>query len=389
MTSVFTINAKRHGDCNEENIDRSWPSGRLIESPLPSGFSHRKKIVRPLRLCLEGMGELGASSEHFDPAPTSKLARLDLVEMVSLAADYRRSAEGNHPYRVGQLAAMIADKLGIPEREIRLIQQAAPLHDIGEIFVPERILYKPAKLEPQEFEVVKTHVSHGVNMLPSDRSELVKTARLIVETHHERWDGSGYPYGLKGLRIPLIGQVVAVADVFDALCHDQPYRPALSTSEAVHSIEADAGKKFDPQVVEAFLKVASEKYWHEEVVATGPRAEVIMKGSLGNISLFDLLTLFLQSMTTATVHLYPGFHHARVHLLQGHIVHAEIDTEVGERALLRIAQKIELSAKTRFLVESVAQAQAQSVSIHKDSKALLIDVAVKLDEERHSLKSRI
>lgn len=329
------------------------------------------------------------TTEHFDSGSASKLARLDLVKMVSLAAEYRRSSEGNHPYRVGQLAAMIADKLGIPENEVHLIQQAAPLHDIGSIFIPERILYKPDKLEPQEFEIVKTHVSHGVNMLLNDHSQLMRTARLIVETHHERWDGGGYPHGLKGLRIPLIGQVVAVADVFDALCHDQPYRPALSISEAVRTIEANANSQFDPQVVEAFLKVASEQYWHEETPSVKkPLAEVIMKGTLTDISLFDLLTLFLNSGTTATIHLYPSFHHARIDLVNGSIVHAEIDSEVGERALLIIAQKTELSAKTRFLVENTKHQQVQNISIHRASKVLLIDIAVKMDETRNSIRNR-
>ena len=248
--------------------------------------------------------------------------RVDALQMIALAAEYRRLQDGSHNERVGQLASMIAAKLGLPEDEISLIRDAAPLHDVGTIYIPEKILFKPAKLSPEEFEVVKSHVGLGVTMLQHRRSELLDMAKLIVETHHERFDGTGYPLGLKALRIPIAGQIAAVADVFDTLTHDQPYRTALDPRQAIEYIKAQAGSGFDPQVVRAFLRVIESYYWTKAPPSEASK-DVILKGRLGVLNLLDLLTMLNQGKQSGHLSLKTPFETFGILLYGGSIVHAE------------------------------------------------------------------
>ena len=237
--------------------------------------------------------------------PLPKTSQLEALESIAMASEYRDPSVAKHNQRVGYLSAMIAEKMGLPDAEVELLRHAAPLHDIGTLFIPESVLYKPGRLMPEEFELVKTHVSIGANMLQQGHNELLKMAQVIVETHHERFDGSGYPYGLKGVRIPLWGQIVAVADVFDTLVHDQPYRLAWSTVQAVNEIKGQAGQKFDPFVVEAFLKVAKEQRWSTSTPSTKPK--VLIKGKLGAVSLFDMITSFTQNGQTCKFYVFTGY----------------------------------------------------------------------------------
>ncbi len=183
-------------------------------------------------------------------------ARLEILERLALAAEYRDDATGRHTRRVGRISALIARELGLPAGSVKLIERAAPLHDIGKIAVPDRILLKPGRLTPEEFEVVKAHTVIGARILSGSRFDILRLAEQIALSHHERWDGKGYPQGLSRDRIPLPGRIVAVADVFDALTHVRPYKPAWPWEEAVAEVEAQGGRQFDPQVVDAFLKLA-------------------------------------------------------------------------------------------------------------------------------------
>ncbi|MCA9836135.1 MAG: response regulator [Trueperaceae bacterium] len=183
-------------------------------------------------------------------------AHLEALERLALAAEYRDYMTGRHTHRVGLLSARIAGELGLPEIEIDLIRRAAPLHDVGKIGIPDSILLKPGKLTSQEYEVMKTHVQLGLKLLSPNTSRLVRMAKLIALTHHERWDGSGYPRGLIGQDIPLVGQIVAIADVYDALVSKRPYKHAWKTDEAIDEIKTYRGTWFAPEVVDAFLTVA-------------------------------------------------------------------------------------------------------------------------------------
>ena len=180
------------------------------------------------------------------------LARLEVLDRLALAAEYRDDDTQEHAQRIGRTCALLATELGLPDQEVALIRRAAPLHDIGKIGIPDAILLKPGKLTAEEFEQIKTHTTIGAEILSRSQSPLLRLAELIALTHHERWDGRGYPCGLAGEEIPLPGRIAAVADVFDALTHERPYKKAWPVQEAVDAILTEAGRQFDPAVVSAF-----------------------------------------------------------------------------------------------------------------------------------------
>ncbi|HEX7118129.1 MAG TPA: HD domain-containing phosphohydrolase [Longimicrobiales bacterium] len=181
-------------------------------------------------------------------------ARIEILECLGRAAEYRDDATGEHTRRVGELSGQIALQLGMSAEDVEIIRRAATLHDIGKIGIPDHILLKPGKLTPDEFEIMKTHTTIGARILAGSRSPMLQTAREIALTHHERWDGRGYA-GLEGQSIPLSGRIVAVADTFDALTHQRPYKVAWSREKAIASIDGERGLQFDTEVVDAFLRV--------------------------------------------------------------------------------------------------------------------------------------
>jgi PAS domain S-box-containing protein len=185
-------------------------------------------------------------------------ARAETLRQLALAAEYRDDETYQHTERVGHVAARIALGLELPAGQVTLLRQAAPLHDVGKLAIPDRILLKPGKLTVDEYEVMKTHTELGARLLSSGSSPVLQMAALIAATHHERWDGNGYPQGLSRESIPLVGRIVAVADVFDALIHDRPYKKAWPFEDALAEIERSAGSQFDPRVVAAFLKLRDD-----------------------------------------------------------------------------------------------------------------------------------
>ena len=185
-------------------------------------------------------------------------AQMEILERLARAAEYRDDDTGHHTQRVGHVSAMLAIALQLPPAQVEVIRRASPLHDVGKIGVPDNILLKPGRLTPEEFEIIKPHTTIGAALLSGGHSEMVQMAELIALTHHERWDGSGYPAGLKGEDIPIEGRIVSIADVFDALSHDRPYKKAWPLEEAVAEIERSAGRQFDPEVAAAFLALWQE-----------------------------------------------------------------------------------------------------------------------------------
>jgi putative two-component system response regulator len=182
-------------------------------------------------------------------------ARLEILDRLALAAEYRDDDTQEHARRIGRVSALLAPRLGCPDREVELIRRAAPLHDVGKIGIPDMILLKPGPLDNDEFARIKTHTTIGAELLSGSRSALLRLAERIALTHHERWDGEGYPHGLAGEEIPLAGRIVAVADVFDALTHARPYKEAWPVERAVAEILAQAGLQFDRRVVDAFSRL--------------------------------------------------------------------------------------------------------------------------------------
>jgi response regulator RpfG family c-di-GMP phosphodiesterase len=186
--------------------------------------------------------------------------RFDLLRRLALAAEYRDDNTREHTERVAGLAARLGAHLGLSEGAVSRIRHAAPLHDVGKIAVPDSILLKPGRLEPEEFEVVKTHAEAGARVLADSDSELLEVAEHIARFHHERWDGEGYPDGLAGEDIPLAGRLVHVADVFDVLVNERPYKESWSVGDAAEEIRRGAGTQFDPEVVEAFVDIGARAW---------------------------------------------------------------------------------------------------------------------------------
>ncbi|NJD18564.1 MAG: response regulator [Gemmatimonadetes bacterium] len=204
---------------------------------------------------------LRQQNEHLEVRVRERTADLEraqgqIVSRLALAAEFRDDATGEHAARVGRMSALIAAALDRPADEVDLIRQAATLHDIGKIGIPDAILLKPLGLTNAEFAVMKSHVEIGSRILSGGGFPLLDMAQTIAATHHERWDGAGYR-GLAGEAIPLVGRIVAVADAFDVLTSHRPYKAALPVQDAVERILRDRGRHFDPLVVDAFERVIS------------------------------------------------------------------------------------------------------------------------------------
>jgi putative two-component system response regulator len=199
-------------------------------------------------------------------------AQVEILERLALAAEFRDDATHEHTRRVGEISAKLARKLGLPDELVDLVRRAAPLHDLGKIAVPDSILLKYERLSAEEFDVVKNHTAVGARILSGSGHPLLRLAEEIARTHHEHWDGGGYSPGLKGEEIPIVSRIVAVADVFDALTHERPYKSAWSVDEARAEIERQKGRQFDPRVVEAFVELLEEEVF-QHVSRSGFTAE--------------------------------------------------------------------------------------------------------------------
>jgi putative two-component system response regulator len=186
-------------------------------------------------------------------------ARLETLQRLALAAEFRDDATFAHTERVARMSALIAGRLGMADPEVEQMRQAAPLHDIGKLAVPDAILLKPGRLTRAEFEQMKRHAPAGAAILDGSTSAVLRRAREIALSHHEWWNGDGYPERLRGDRVPLSGRIVAVADVFDALTHPRPYKRAWSVDAAATEIRRLRARQFDPEVVDAFEAVGTEQ----------------------------------------------------------------------------------------------------------------------------------
>jgi putative nucleotidyltransferase with HDIG domain len=193
-------------------------------------------------------------------------AQLDALHRLALVAEYRDDNTADHTERVAELAAQLAKRLGLPDRTVWLIRHAAPLHDLGKIAVPDSILLKPGRLTDEEYEVVKTHAVLGARVLAGADSEVLQTAERIARHHHERWDGTGYPDALAGEDIPIEARLVHVADVFDVLVHERPYKDSWTVEAAVEEIRGGAGTQFAPAAVTAF-EALGPAVWAAQPVA--------------------------------------------------------------------------------------------------------------------------
>jgi CHASE2 domain-containing sensor protein len=185
--------------------------------------------------------------------------QLEVVRRLALAAESRDEETGEHIDRMSELCRELALEIGLSEAEADLLRHASVLHDVGKIGIPDRILLKPGKLDPDEWEVMKSHAEIGASILAGSSSPLLQEAEIIARTHHERWDGSGYPAGTAGEAIPLGGRITAICDVYDALLSERPYKRAWTREEALAEVAAQRGRHFDPSLVDAFLGVVERR----------------------------------------------------------------------------------------------------------------------------------
>ena len=214
-----------------------------VRNLLDAHLAHR--LLYQQRDVLEEMVRLRTQELH--------RSRLQVVQRLGRAAEFRDEETGNHILRMSHTAVVLAQAAGWSEHDCELLLHAAPMHDIGKIGIPDVILLKPGKLDADEWRVMKTHAEIGARILDGADSDLLEMGRQVALTHHEKWDGSGYPQGLAGAAIPQVGRICALADVFDALTAERPYKKAWTVEAALALIQAESGRHFDPDLVPLFL----------------------------------------------------------------------------------------------------------------------------------------
>jgi putative two-component system response regulator len=204
---------------------------------------------------------------------------LDTIHRLVVATEYKDEETGDHIVRIGRLSALLAKRLGLPDRQVKNIGFASPMHDIGKIGIPDHILLKPGRLTAEEFEIMKTHATIGAKILSKSKSDIIRCAQQIAVSHHERWDGSGYPQGLIGERIPLTGRIVALADTFDALTSRRPYKEPYPLEQTLDIMQASRGNHFDPDLLDLFMENI------DDILAIKKEVQDIAPGQLGSFLL--------------------------------------------------------------------------------------------------------
>jgi len=220
---------------------------------------HPAIVLQRVRIHLELHNQnLALEQRVRDRTEEIEETRLDVVRRLGRAGEYRDNETGMHVIRMSQYCHRLALAAGIAPKQAMLLQLAAPMHDIGKIGIPDHILLKPGKFDPEEWTLMQRHAAIGAEIMGDSRSDLLTLARNVALTHHERWDGKGYPNGLAGEAIPIEGRIAAIADVFDALLSTRPYKKPWATKDAVAYIVGESGKAFDPRLVELFLQIQTE-----------------------------------------------------------------------------------------------------------------------------------
>jgi putative two-component system response regulator len=266
----------------------SWQTDEVKMEALQAGatdFLPKQAKSLEMKVRLRNLVRLGAAVRKQNDraadlasavaAATEKLGEREeeIILRLALAVEFRDNDTGEHTLRVARYSRIIAEQLGLPARLCRDIYLAAPLHDVGKVAISDNILLKPGKLTDEEMAVIRTHATIGKKILADSTCELIQLGAQIAAGHHERWDGAGYPSGLKGDEIPIAARVVAVADVFDALTTRRPYKEPMPLDMARNYLVENRGRQFDPACVEAFLS-----RWDEVVgIASGQQATPYQK----------------------------------------------------------------------------------------------------------------
>jgi diguanylate cyclase (GGDEF)-like protein len=240
---IAAVTASPQGRAPAESEWRSRHEGRMTEA----------RLLRLRAELLDGSAQLHMARSDVDAAQAETVRRL------SMAVEFRDMDAGEHTDRIGRLSKMLADAAGLPRDVAELIGYAAPLHDVGKVAVPDAVLLKPGRLTVEERAVIETHPEQGYRLLKDSSSKILEMAATIAWTHHEKWDGSGYPRGIAGEDIPVEGRIVAIVDVYDALITDRVYRPAMSLDRALEVMRDGRGSHFDPLLLDLFLSRVAGK----------------------------------------------------------------------------------------------------------------------------------
>jgi hypothetical protein len=254
-----------------------------------------------------------------------EIAQAETVRRLSMAVEFRDEDTGAHIERIGRFSTLLSEQVGMDEDFSARMVHAAPLHDVGKVAIPDAILLKPGELTPQERAIVETHAEEGHRLLKGSSSAILDLAATIALSHHEKWDGSGYPRGLRGEAIPIEGRIVAIADVFDALTSDRVYRKAFPVERAVEMMRAERGGHFDPVLLDAFLDVLG---------SSGPDAREQVRAD-PTAAVDGALDAFVTALRRGDAELAEG---AVAQAIEDGVAAGELPGEVIEPALRRVAE---------------------------------------------------
>lgn len=225
-----------------------WEALLRIRNQLETRYFYKRQIVRAKQL----------EQEVTKRTKEIRSVQLEIVRRLGLAGEFRDNETGAHIVRMSRIAEVIARRAGLDEKLCELILYSSTMHDVGKIGIPDNILLKPGKLTSEEWEIMKSHVEIGTQIIGDYPADILWMGSVIARSHHEKWDGSGYPDGLKGEAIPIAGRIAAISDVFDALLSKRPYKKAWPLEKALAMIKESSGKHFDPVLVDVFLDCLDE-----------------------------------------------------------------------------------------------------------------------------------
>jgi HD domain len=284
-----------------------------------AGERHRAKLQREI---VDRSNELSKAMSELE------IAQAETVRRLSMAVEFRDEDTGAHIERIGRFSTLLAEQIGMEPELCERMSHAAPLHDVGKVAIPDAILLKPGKLTAEERAIVETHAEEGHRLLKGSSSAILDMAATIALSHHEKWDGSGYPRGVKGEAIPLEGRIVAIADVFDALTSDRVYRKAFAVEEAVAMMGQERGRHFDPVLLDAFMEVLGN---------SGPDAREQVRADPMAVAETALAT-FAAALEHGEAEPAEG---AIAQAIEDGLTASDVQGEVIEPALRRIAELVE------------------------------------------------
>lgn len=249
-TKIPVIFVTARGEIDDESRGFSCGGVDYITKPISASIV-RARVKTHLSLYDQNRALESRVSER-----TAELnaSRLEILSKLGRAAEYKDNETGLHVVRMSHYCKIIALEYGLTEDQAELLLNVAPMHDIGKIGIPDRVLLKPGRLDVEERKIMETHCEIGRQIIGSGPAMLLQTAAMVAYTHHEKWDGSGYPEGLSGNDIPLFSRILAIADVFDALTSERPYKKAWTTEDALIEIKRCSGSHFEPALIEGFIR---------------------------------------------------------------------------------------------------------------------------------------